>query len=68
MTPLDSLYAHCQTGLAVCAAFWLWHAIRYWVHLLRVATDQELVFDFNRICRKQTRQCRIEAHYDHSNA
>jgi len=68
MTPLNSLFALCELGLMVCAAFLLFYAIRYWVHLLRVATDLETVTMFNRIVRRQTRRVRIEAHFDYSNA
>ena len=56
MTPLESTITLCVTGLMVCAAFLGWYAICYWVHLLRVACDQRIVFDFNRACRKQRRQ------------
>jgi spore maturation protein SpmA len=56
MTPLESTIALCELGLMVCAAFLLGYAIRYWVHLLRVSTDLELVTTFNRFCRRQTRK------------
>jgi hypothetical protein len=60
MTPLESTIALCELGLMVCAAFLLFYAIRYWVHMLRVSTDLMLVTDFNSIVRRQTRKVMLE--------
>jgi len=56
MTPLESTLALCELGLMVCAAFLMFYAIRYWVHLLRVSRRLVLIYAFNRAIRRQTRR------------
>ena len=60
MTPLESTLALCQTGIAVCAAFLLFYAVRWWYDMLLQGREQRLLYAFARCVRKQTRSIKRE--------